>query len=499
MIYGSDPGFVEFLDDGGSIARRVIELTDRDADMGAMYIRHVLWRLREEVGDGAATAAVLFGHLFDEGIRLVTAGADAMRLRVHLEDGLQVVLRELQSQAIPIAGQDELAAVAETICHDAELAGLLGEIFEIVGPHGHFETRKGMDRALRREYVEGSYWEGSLHSKHLLATSPGNRMNFENPAILLSNASITSPAELAHLYSLATAAGANHLIAVVKDISDELVGLVHSERIGPATQVVPVKLRTADVGQVRDHLRDLSSLVGGHPIVADAGEQIASATTESLGTSRRFWVDADHFGLTGGKGDPVARRAHIDAVKGEHTTADDADRRRQLLTRLGRLNSGTAVLHVGAPTELEITNRQASIDRTVRVLRGATSSGALPGGGTCHLQCRDALRTHAEDADEFEEQAAYRMLASAMEAPLRRLVRNAGIEPGEALGALKGQPAQAVFDLRTNQVEDACAVGVLDVAAVQYEAIAQVVRGVALLLTADVLVHHRNPQTSVNP
>ena len=149
----------EILDNGGLIARRIIEISGADADVGAMFVRQMLWRLHETVGDGTATAAVLFQTIYNEGLRYLAAGGNAMLLRRHLESGLRLILTELERLTTPVAGQKQLAQIARTVCYDPPLAEMLGEIFDIIGEYGRLELRSGRSRSLEREYFEGMYWE----------------------------------------------------------------------------------------------------------------------------------------------------------------------------------------------------------------------------------------------------------------------------------------------------------------------------------------------------
>ncbi|MCP4638822.1 MAG: hypothetical protein GY851_00240, partial [bacterium] len=167
-IHGSDK-MPEMLDDAGVIMRRIIQLPDRDADMGAMFIRHLLWRLREEVGDGTATAAVLFQSIYDQGVRYIVSGGNAMRLRQHLENGMRTIMDELAGMATHLKGKKELAQIAESICYDPPLSKMLGEIFDIVGEYGRLEIRSGRSREIEREYVEGMYWKSGVVSRQMVS------------------------------------------------------------------------------------------------------------------------------------------------------------------------------------------------------------------------------------------------------------------------------------------------------------------------------------------
>src|SRR4030042_5071879 len=150
-----DERMPELLDNGGTIAKRIIQLPDRDEDMGAMLVREMLWKLQDQVGDGTATAAVLFQSVYNEGIHYLTAGGNATRLRIYLEKGLQVILDQITATTDHLSGKEQLAQMAQSLSYDPPLAKLLGEVFDIVGAYGRLEIRAGQSRELEREYGDG--------------------------------------------------------------------------------------------------------------------------------------------------------------------------------------------------------------------------------------------------------------------------------------------------------------------------------------------------------
>jgi len=187
----------EVLDNGAVIARRILALPNRDQDMGAMFMRHVLWRQHERAGDGTVTTAVLFHSIFTQALKYIAGGGNATRLRRPLEDGLRVILDELRSRAIPLEGQQRVTQIAESISHDPALARMLGEVFDIVSEHGEIELRSGHTHELRREYVTGTYGKGKLVSEWMVTDPTKSRADLEDAAILTSDLLIDDPAELA--------------------------------------------------------------------------------------------------------------------------------------------------------------------------------------------------------------------------------------------------------------------------------------------------------------
>ncbi len=228
-------GFPELLDNGGIIARRIIQIVGLDADMGAMLTRQMLWQLHETVGDGTATAAVIFQRIFDEGLRFLVDGGDKMRLRRYLEEGLDLILQRLETQVQPIEGQERLTQMALTVCYDPDLAKLLGEIFDILGEYGQFEVRSSRGRNLEREYVEGIYWDAGLISRYFLPDEPTARVEFENSALLISDFSIEDPEDLAALLNGLVQKGIDRLVIVARHLSEPVTGYLYriNHEFGP--------------------------------------------------------------------------------------------------------------------------------------------------------------------------------------------------------------------------------------------------------------------------
>jgi len=481
----------ELLDDGGTIARRIIELPNRDEDTGAMLIRHLLWRLHEQVGDGTATAAVLFQSVYNQGVRYIVAGGNAMRLRHYLEKGARVILNELAGMTIHLQGQEPLAQIAESICYDPPLAQMLGEIFDIIGEYGRLEIRSGRGRELEREYVEGMYWERGLVSREMITDRTKFRTEMENAAILISDLDIEDPRQLLPVIAVAIEAELCALLIVAGKLSDSAIALLLTNKNPEQFQAIAVKTPGENVDEQAAALKDLAILTGGRPFLKATGDTLSRVKLQDLGRARRVWADSRNFGIVGGKGNPRLLRQHIAHLRAAFGRAEKPPVRRQLRQRIGKLMGGSATLWVGGATELEITARKELAERTAEALRGAVREGVLPGGGMSLLACRPALQQMLAQSTERDERAAYGMLIKAMEEPIRTIIANAGYDASEIMAEIKLTGPGHGFDVRSEQVVDMAQAGVFDVATVQKAAVHGAVAGAALALTIDVLIHHK--------
>jgi chaperonin GroEL len=490
----------EILDDGGTIVRRIIEIPDRDADVGAMFVRQMLWQLREDVGDGTATAAVLFQTVYNEGVRYITAGGNAMMLRHHLLQGLGIILDTLAKMAVPVEGKEELAQIAESICYDPPLANILGEIFDIIGEYGRLEVRSGAGRGLEREYVEGMYWNEGVLSRSMLYNPDGLRTDMENTAVLISDFSVEDPRPLAPIVEWAMESESASLLVIARELPKKGLGLLlTASDASDDFQVVAVKLPGSRRQSQAAALEDLAILTGGRAFIEAAGQTLESVKPAALGRVRRAWADRFSFGIVGGQGHPQVLRAHIKELREAFEQTEESNYRRELRERIGKLMGGSATLRVGGVTRTEADERKELAKRTGEAMRAAIRRGALPGGGVALWACRSSLTERLDKSSESNERAAHRILLRALEEPIRTIIRNTGYDPGEVLAHLKLAGSGYGFDARSGHIVNVIEAGILDVADVQQKAVEAAIRSAALALTVDVLVHRKNFKRAMKP
>ena len=490
----------EILDNAATIARRIIEIRPRGRDVGAMLLRHALWRMQVEAGDGGATMAVMYQALMNEGIRYLTqAGANAMLLRGGLEKALPAVLAHLDGQAAPLEGQAAIAAMARGMCQgDDELADLLGEIFDIVGPDGLIVVEKWQKAGLEREYIEGTYWHLSgWWSRWLVTDSISRRALFEDAALLISDLKLTRPEQVVPVLEKCAQAGVKKLVIIAAEMSDSVIGLLVKNN--KAKTIETLAVRTPRVGELERvaSMEDIALLAGGRAFYAKANETLDDFDVADLGRARRAWATESLFGIYGGKGDPRRLRAHVADLRRRLKLAELESEQRDLQQRIGRASGGTAILRIGGLTESQIEARKALAERAVTSLRSAVQSGVVAGGGAALLSARAALADLPANNDE--EATAYRLLARLLEEPMRTIARNAGAVPDVILEKAKDCPPGTGYDARAQRLTDMRAAGIQDALVVVKKALEIAVKGAAMSLTTDVIVHHREPKESVEP
>ena len=490
---------LELLDDAGVIARRIIALPKQDDDVGAMLLRQVLWKMHQHVGDGAATTAVLYEQIYNEGLRFIAAGADPMRLRARFMELLPRLSERLIADARQLRTEAELKALAFSVCYDEEMADVLGEVLFTIGPYGQVDTRAGHGRGMEHDYIEGSYWKGGAQSKEMLRGSPRQVVEMHDAAILVTDMDIEEPRELVPLMQLALRFGITQLLLVVASISEKGLSVVLDTRLREKIQTIVVAIDGYHPGELTQAQADIGLLTGGRPVLQKAGESLETVRKSDFGEARWVWVDDKNFGFASGKGDPVQIRDQVRRLRKTYAVTEDDDTRARVFNRLGKLNGGLATVYVGGIAKDEIRQRKDLAERTIRALRSAAAGGVIAGGGVAFLKCHEWLWTEAKRQNELESRAAHLILATAVKAPIRRLLENAGFDPSEIMAQLAHGEASCGFDVMKRTIVDVAEAGIVDVAQVLVEALQRAVSSAALALTIDVLVLHREPETMTEP
>jgi chaperonin GroEL len=484
----------ELLDDGATIAQRITALHNPNENVGAMLVRDFLLHLRDQAGDGTATGAVLLQAVYNESMKYLTSGGNVVALRAYLEKGMRAVIDHLSDIRVTLKGEEQLTQMAETLCHDARMAKMLGEIFDIIGEYGRLEVRSGRGLDIDREYVEGMYWERGVVSRKMLDADKDYRIEMQKTAIVISDFDIEDPRQLHPVIDLARKLNIRSLLIVARGFSDSAIASMLLNSDPEKGQIAAVKLPGYDQTEESWALKDLSVLTGGRPFIKAGGETFESMKLEDFGFARRTWADRYTFGIVGGKGNPRKLRTHIADLRIACDAAEETVLFEKLRARIGKLMGGTAVLWVGGATELEINNRQELAKRTAVVMREAMTSGVLPGGGVSLLTSRSHLDNLFKNGSNTDERAAYGILRKALEKPFRFIIENAGYDASKIMAEIEPANSKYGFDITLGRVVDMMDMGIWDAAEVVELALYGAIKTAAMALTIDVMVHNPEKQ-----
>lgn len=498
-IVGTDKS-PELLDDGGTILRRVIELPDKYENMGAMLIRHLAWTIKEEVGDGTTSAIVLAQSVLHEATRYIAAGGNPMMMRRGMEKGMVAALKRLDEQAIKIDSQEEIARVATAASGDEEMGRFLGEMFDIVGADGTITVEESPRASLDRRYIEGVTWDKGYVSPYMVTDQDRMEATLDSPLVLITDRWLKKATELIPLMQRLAEAGEKNLFLVANEIEGDALALLVTNKLHD--RLITVGAKAPGYGERRQRiLEDLCVLTGARFIAEDAGDLLEEVQLADLGRAQRVWANKDYFSIIGGAGDPQRLRQRIGEVKKdiraykEKKDEYEYDKARE---RLGKLSGGVAILTVGAATESDVKVRKARAEDTVRTVRAAIEEGVVPGGGAALLACAQAVRSVEASGDEA---VGLRILARALEEPMRRIVRNAGYEDAPVLGHVQERGDGFGFDVLSGQVVNMVEAGIYDPARVVRFAVETAISGALMGVTTEALVLRKHSQydVAVNP
>lgn len=485
----------EILDDGATIARRTLQIANPFEDMGAMLIRGLACKIGDTTGDGSATAVVIAQSVLDASIRYVAAGGNPMFVKRGLEKALQVALAELDRQARPVENPDDLRRVAAASARDPRIAGLIGEIFDIIGREGIVTVENGHGTTIDREYVEGLQWDKGWVSPYLVTDNERMEAALENVPIFVTDRFLKTTEEILPVLNAALQAGHRQLFMLVGDISgDALATLVTNKQQGI---IHAAAVKAPGYGERRMRiLEDIAIFTGATMIKEDAGELMDSVTSGHLGFARRAWCNRDYFSVVEGNGNPAEIRKRVQQIKTELPTVTDEYERGKMRERLGKLSGGMAILKIGAPTELERDEKKLQAEDAVAATRLALEGGLVPGGGAALLAAIPAVEALKLDGDE---KMGVEIIARALEAPTRQILVNGGFAPNPLIAELRRRPAGHGFDVIGGEIVDMWEAGIVDPLKVVSTALETAVSTAMMALTTDTLVRKSKPTESINP
>ena len=486
----------EPLTSSGDIVRRIVEIRGRGANVGAMLLRHAVWQVHEQLGDGAAITAALSHALLEGGYRQLALGANPMRLRQGMERGLDAARSALQAQAQPPHGEQHLQALACAATGDAELGRVLGEIFGRLGPEGTVVIEEYAGAYLASQILEGARWEGGFVSPAFVTDVPGQKTLLEEPWVLVTDHTIEEPAQIVRLLEQVAQAQAGPLLILAEGVSGAARATLLSNRERGVLDVVAATLNLQ--GYHRRHsLEDIAIITGAEFVSRERGDRLEDVSLHDLGEASRVEVKAQTLSIVGGAGDLDLIAERRRTLRAQIPRAEDDEGRRKLIERLGKLAGSMAVLKLGASTNAERATRRQAAEQVIRFMPAVLEEGVVPGGGVAYLACQAALDQAASPHDE--ESIGVGLVREALAAPMTWLLRNASLCPAPLMAEARALGPTYGYDVLQGKLVDMWDANILDAAKVLRVALETAVSVAAMALTTEAIVLRRKPAVSLTP
>ncbi len=469
--------------DGVTVAKEV-ELEDAYENMGAQMVREVASKTSDIAGDGTTTATILAEAIFDEGLKNVTAGSNAMELKRGIDAAVEAMIAEYRKMSRKIENSKEVAQVGTCAANqEAEIGRMIAEAMDKVGKDGVITVEEGKSLETTVDLVEGMQFDKGYISPHFINDFDNMQVTLDRPYILVFEKKISSIKDMVPVLEKVVKSGRSLLI-VAEDIEGEALATLVVNKLRGTLQVCAVK--APGFGDRRKAmLEDLAILTGANPIFEDLGLKLESVDLKDLGQAKKVTVDKENTTIIEGAGESSAIKGRIDSIRKQiEATTSDYDREK-LEERLAKLAGGVAQINVGAATEAAMKEKKARVEDALHACRAAIEEGILPGGGTALLRALPAL-------DKLKLNAVQKIGADivrrAAEAPIKQLAQNAGIDGSIVCQRVKEAEGSIGYNVMSGKYEDMIKAGVLVPTKVERSALQNAASIAGLLLTTEAVI-----------
>ncbi|GAA1357498.1 chaperonin GroEL [Saccharothrix algeriensis] len=487
-------GAPTITNDGVSIAKE-IELEDPWEKIGAELVKEVAKKTDDVAGDGTTTATVLAQALVREGLRNVAAGANPLGLKRGIEKAVEAVTEQLLKTAKEVETKEQIAATASISAGDSTIGELIAEAMDKVGKEGVITVEESNALGLELELTEGMRFDKGYISAYFVTDPERQETVLEDPYILLYGSKISSVKDLLPLLEKVMQGG-KPLLIISEDVEGEALATLVVNKIRGTFKSVAVK--APGFGDRRKAiLQDIAILTGGQVITEDVGLKLENADLSLLGKARKIVVTKDETTVVEGAGDAEQIQGRVNQIRAEIEKSDSDYDREKLQERLAKLAGGVAVIKAGAATEVELKERKHRIEDAVRNAKAAVEEGIVAGGGVALLQAAEAA--FAGLKLEGDEATGANIVKVAVEAPLKQIAVNAGLEGGVVVEKVKGLPVGHGLNAATGVYEDLLAAGVPDPTKVTRSALQNAASIAALFLTTEAVVADKPEKAGAAP
>jgi len=471
--------------DGVTVAKE-IELEDRFENMGAKLVVEVAQKTSDLAGDGTTTATVLARAIFKEGLRNVAAGSNPSAIRRGIDKAVEAAVAKLHQMAKPVSSRDEVANVgAISANNDMSIGSLLAQSLERVGKDGVITVEEGKTAETTVEYVDGMQFDKGYVSPYFINTPSDMSCTLENALVFMYDKKISNIRDLVPLLEKVSTSG-QPLLIIAEDVDAEALTLLVVNKLRGTINVCAVK--APGFGDRRKAmLGDIAVLTGGTFISEDLGIQLEKVSLEHLGRAKKVVVDKNNTTIVEGGGDRKSIDQRVAQIRAQVDQTDSEYDKEKFQERLAKLAGGVAVISVGAETEADMKQKKARVEDALHATRAAVEEGILPGGGVALLRCTDTVSKVASSLPGDEKTGA-EIILRALEAPLRQIADNAGIDGSVVADEVRQKPLTMGYDANKGTYVDMLAAGIIDPVKVVRTALANAASIAGLLLTTEALV-----------
>ncbi len=478
-------GAPTITNDGVSIAKE-IELEDPYEKIGAELVKEVAKKTDDVAGDGTTTATVLAWAMVREGLRNVAAGANPMSLKKGIEAAVEAAVASLKTISKETETKEQIAQVASISAADSEIGGLISEAIDKVGKDGVITVEESQTFGMDLELVEGMRFDKGYISPYFSTDTERMEASLDDPYILFVGSKISAVRDLLPVLEKVMQSG-RPLVIIAEDVEGEALATLVVNKIRGTFRSVAVK--APGFGERRKAmLQDMAILTGGQVVTEEVGLKVENVTLDLLGRARKVVVTKDETTIVEGAGADADIKGRINQIKTEIDNTDSDDDREKLQERLAKLSGGVAVIKVGAATEVELKEKKHRIEDAVSTTKAAVEEGVVPGGGVALLRAQAAISDRAEKL-EGDEATGARIVARAVEEPLKQIAVNAGLEGGVVVERVRGLSGSSEgLNAATGEYEDLFKAGVIDAAKVTRSALQNAASIAALFLTTEAVI-----------
>ena len=472
--------------DGVTIAKE-IELEDPFENMGAQLVKEVSTKTNDVAGDGTTTATLLAQAMIHEGLKNLAAGANPIVVKKGMAKAVEAAVAEVKKQAKTVDGSKDIARVGAVSSGDEEIGKLIADAMEKVSADGVITIEESKTADTYSEVVEGMQFDRGYITPYMATDMEKMEANLDDPYILITDKKISVIADILPILEQIVQSG-KKLLIIAEDVEGEALSTLIVNRLRGTLNVCAVK--APGFGDRRkEMLQDIAILTGGTVVSADLGYELKDATVQMLGHARQVKVTKENTTIVGGAGDKDAIAARIAQIRNQIEASTSDFDREKLQERLAKLAGGVAVIKVGAATEVEMKDKKLRIEDALNATKAAVQEGVVAGGGTAPINAIPAVRALC-DTLEGDERTGAKIVLKALEAPLRQIAKNAGLEGSVIIDKIvSANKPNYGFDAQNEVfVEDMIAAGIVDPTKVTRSALENAASVAEMVLTTESLV-----------